>query len=275
MGLTLFVDRVDAIAPPIAMAVLDAPQVGIYREGVRSIANRPSFEKRSIMRERSYLWLLLILAGVGCTVDLASKYAVFGWLATVDSHTYALFQTAPESRWFAIVPLAEDPFERMKQQGFFLEVAFEPRQGESDPFIPHVNQGALFGLGREHKTIANLIFAAISLAAAGGILLWATLWGGARDRWLSIALGLILGGCLGNLYDRLVFNGVRDFLHWNYLFDWPVFNIADCCLVVGAGMLLLQAFFVPPAPSKDSEQSQQEKTQVVQLGSTVKNGSTV
>ena len=40
----------------------------------------------------------------------------------------------------------------------------------------------------------------------------------------------------------MVFNGVRDFLHWNYLFDWPVFNVADCCLVCGACLLLLQAF---------------------------------
>ena len=37
-------------------------------------------------------------------------------------------------------------------------------------------------------------------------------------------------------------DGVRDFLHWDYAFDWPVFNFADCCLVVGAGLLLFQAF---------------------------------
>ena len=54
---------------------------------------------------------------------------------------------------------------------------------------------------------------------------------------------LILGGTLGNLYDRVVFHGVRDFLHWSYAFDWPVFNIADCCLVSGAFLLLFQAFF--------------------------------
>ncbi len=47
----------------------------------------------------------------------------------------------------------------------------------------------------------------------------------------------------------MVFHGVRDFLHWNYLFDWPVFNLADCCLVCGAGLLLLQAFGSAPAPA--------------------------
>jgi signal peptidase II len=50
-----------------------------------------------------------------------------------------------------------------------------------------------------------------------------------------------LAGTLGNLYDRLVFGGVRDFLHF-YWFQWPVFNVADCCLVCGAGLLLIQAF---------------------------------
>src|SRR5436305_586252 len=60
---------------------------------------------------------------------------------------------------------------------------------------------------------------------------------------LIASLGLILAGTLGNLYDRIVFSGVRDFLHWYRYFDWPVFNIADCCLVCGAGLLLAHAFF--------------------------------
>lgn len=65
----------------------------------------------------------------------------------------------------------------------------------------------------------------------------------AADRWLCLALGLILAGTLGNLYDRIVFLGVRDFLQWYYLFNFPRFNIADSCLVCGASVLLLQAFF--------------------------------
>src|SRR5436190_697365 len=64
-----------------------------------------------------------------------------------------------------------------------------------------------------------------------------------RDLNLCFALGLILGGTLGNFYDRIVFDGVRDFLYWHKGIDWPVFNIADCCLVCGAGFLLLEAFF--------------------------------
>jgi lipoprotein signal peptidase len=113
--------------------------------------------------------------------------------------------------------------------------------------VPHVNQGALFGFLNDRKELANAGFALISLAAAAAILWWGSRRQTARDPWLCAALGLILAGTLGNLYDRIVFQGVRDFLHWNYLFDWPVFNIADCCLVIGAALLLLQAFRAQPA----------------------------
>ena len=117
--------------------------------------------------------------------------------------------------------------------------------------MPHVNQGALFGFLRDYQTLANGGFAVVSLLAAMAIGVWSMQSTTARDRWLCSALGLILAGTLGNLYDRVVFNGVRDFLHWNYRFDWPVFNIADCCLVCGAGLLLVQAFTASPAPSTE------------------------
>ena len=230
------------------------------------------------MAQRTYLGLLLTLAFLGFLGDQASKYSVFGWLAAVESNTFALFQTEPETRFFAVVPVPADPLDRLAQRGFFLEVAFEPRQQPDAPLTPHVNQGALFGLGRQHTTLANLLFAGISLVAAIGILIWAFAAGGSRDRWLAAALGLILGGCLGNLYDRLVFNGVRDFLHWNYLFDWPVFNLADCCLVVGASMLLLQAFFTPQSSKQNHEPSpagQEETPPAVSVGSIAKKRSIV
>ena len=66
---------------------------------------------------------------------------------------------------------------------------------------------------------------------------------------------LILGGAAGNFFDRVVFGGVRDFL-WVYYqnaqtgeldFNYPVFNLADAWLVMGAALLLFQAFFLAPA----------------------------
>ena len=125
--------------------------------------------------------------------------------------------------------------------------------------MPRVNHGALFGIGGSRKGLANGIFAAVSVAAAIAIVVWGTRRTTAREKGLMAALGLILGGTVGNLYDRLVFGGVRDFLHFcvvrsdgSIAFDWPVFNIADCCLVVGAALLLIQAVFVTPAAEKSA-----------------------
>jgi lipoprotein signal peptidase len=129
----------------------------------------------------------------------------------------------------------------------------------SAPKLPHVNRGALFGMGanqdgsaesEQQAENANTLFAVISLIAAGGIAVWGVLRGKQADAWICAALGLILGGTVGNLFDRVVFHGVRDFLFF-YKIDWPVFNVADCCLVCGAIMLVLHALFVkhpkPPA----------------------------
>jgi lipoprotein signal peptidase len=175
---------------------------------------------------------LWILAVTGLALDQSSKYGVFAWLGEKSEHEYVVFRT--DKGGFQLVA----QFERDELGGDRLD-------GGSR--VPHVNQGALFGFLRDHKTLANSGFAVISLLAAAAIVYWSTHRSTARDRWLCAALGLILAGTLGNFYDRVVFNGVRDFLHWNYLFDWPVFNIADCCLVCGAGLLLLQAFAAQPA----------------------------
>jgi lipoprotein signal peptidase len=187
------------------------------------------------MPERTYRWLLVSLAVVGLTVDLATKYGVFRWLYNSGAGTTS--EVIPN--WFQFIaqfdpttaPAPNSPLREM--------------QTWSGETMPRVNQGALFGMGGGAKGTANGFFAAVSLLAACAILIWGTRKGPAREKWLCAALGLILGGTLGNLYDRVVFNGVRDFLHFYYV-PWPVLNVADCCLVCGAALLLIQAIFVPP-----------------------------
>jgi lipoprotein signal peptidase len=170
--------------------------------------------------------LLYTLALTGLAVDQAGKYGVFAWLENAQGYRRELIPGA-------------------------FDLVAQRKQGDGGTVL-HVNQGALFGLGQWGAATANNIFAAISLVAAGVILFWSRLPSTARDRRLCIALGLIFAGTLGNLYDRLFFGGVRDFLHWHYLVDWPVFNFADCCLVFGAGLLLLQAFQPQQSP-EDAE----------------------
>ncbi len=219
------------------------------------------------MLVRTYRWLLLSLAFVGLTADLASKYGVFRWLYNGGTPTDAgRFQSwVPAKDWHTggEMYLAGGRYNLI--DGWFGFIAqfdpnaplcdcgFDKLQTWSAPVMPRVNHGALFGMGGEHKGRANGLFAAVSVAAAVGILIWGLQRRTAREKWLMAALGLILGGTLGNMYDRLVFGGVRDFLYFHYI-EWPVFNVADCCLVVGAGLLLVQAVFVPP-PLEDKDEA--------------------
>lgn len=192
------------------------------------------------MTERSYRWLLISLAVVGLTADLVTKYRVFRWLyndgQVVEGHAGS-YDVVP--KWFMLTAQF-DPSTKVCDCEKLSSL-----QTWSAPVMPRVNHGALFGLGGEHKGLANNVFTGVSFLAAVAILIWGLQKKTAREKWLMIALGLILGGTLGNLYDRIVFHGVRDFLFF-YKIDWPVFNVADCCLVVGAALLLIQAAFVPP-----------------------------
>jgi signal peptidase II len=188
---------------------------------------------------RTYRWLLITLAVVGLTADQTTKYQVFRWLhdgghfAEANGNSYDVVPG-----WFKLIA----QFDKEAQP---CECGFSCLQTWSAPDMPRVNQGALFGMGGSQKVTANYFFAGVSVAAAVAIAIWGMRRNTAYEPWLMAALGLILAGTVGNLYDRLVFHGVRDFLYF-YRIDWPVFNVADCCLVVGATLLVLQAVFITP-----------------------------
>lgn len=174
----------------------------------------------------TYRLLLWTLALTGFAADQASKYLVF------DSLGHAA------------------DYRRVVIPQVFDLVADRGHTADGKEAL-HVNQGALFGWLQKWGVHANTGFAVVSLVAALVIIFWGSLRSTAGDRNLCISLGLILAGTLGNLYDRVMFGGVRDFLHWHYGVNWPVFNLADCCLVIGAGLLLLQAF--RPQPKADAD----------------------
>lgn len=187
--------------------------------------------------ERSYRWLFWTMAFLGLFIDQGSKYWAFtalynegrGGEYVIVENTFSFLAGYPHQR---------NPH---PDEGFLGTL-----QTVSGDVMPRVNEGALWGqqMGFPGMT-SNRLFAVISLLAALAIIVWSTRPYSAKDGWLCFALGLILAGALGNLYDRLVFRGVRDFLHV-YWFDFPIFNVADSCLVCGAGVLLFQAFFLQP-----------------------------
>lgn len=181
---------------------------------------------------RAARWLLflgLVLAGTG--LDLWTKHVVFQRLG------------AP----LVEGPLAAPPI-------WLIDGIFG--------FETSLNEGALFGFGQGYVTV----FAVLSCVACVGILAWLFSGGAAHDLHLCIALGLVMAGVLGNLYDRLGWHGltwtawagegragervyaVRDWLHFKIDavgFDWPIFNLADSFLVCGAILLVWHAFRRP------------------------------
>jgi signal peptidase II len=110
-------------------------------------------------------------------------------------------------------------------------------------YLTHVrNTGAAFGLFSDAPQLYRLIFfISVSLIAMGIIVsFYRKLSPG--DRLAALALGLILGGAIGNLIDRIFRQEVIDFLHFQIWrgYSWPDFNVADSAIVVGVGFLVLE-----------------------------------
>ena len=130
----------------------------------------------------------------------------------------------------------------------------------------NLNEGALFGMGQG----MGLLFAGVSVAAIAGIVAVMSLPATRSDPWLVLALALVTGGIIGNLYDRLGLPGlkwqaplsrvgqpvlaVRDWIHFELegIIDWPIFNIADTWLVIGAALLMLVSLRTPTEPQHPS-----------------------
>lgn len=142
-----------------------------------------------------------------------------------------------------------------------------------------LNEGALFGMGQGKVGL----FAVVSIGAAVAIPLWLFVWRAARDAWLTLILAGVLGGVLGNLYDRLGLSGlrwgppdpragetvyaVRDWilLQASDTWRWPNFNIADSLLVVGAAALFLRAWLEPGEEHAADEEESDASTEARSL----------
>jgi signal peptidase II len=103
------------------------------------------------------------------------------------------------------------------------------------------NTGAAFSFLSSASGWQIWFFGGIAVIASIAILTWLrrlTM----QQRWVAIALCLILGGALGNLLDRFLYGHVIDFVQW-YIghWYWPTFNIADSAICVGAVMLIIDA----------------------------------
>lgn len=218
-------------APP-ASGSPDAPPTA------SASAEPPGGSEPPAWRSRGSWALLLAVIVAGLVVDLASKSWAFARVAdapvTVERADVLALTRAGASIQALIPP--------------HTPVTVVPRVLELQLVL---NQGAVFGLGAGRRWV----FVAFTIVAVG-VGLWAfARWTTDRDRLAHVSIGLVLGGGLGNVYDRLAFACVRDFLHplpgvrlpfgWSWPNDpsgqvWPwVSNIADLLLILGVAGLMV------------------------------------
>ncbi|MHC5035884.1 MAG: signal peptidase II [Planctomycetota bacterium] len=174
----------------------------------------PAFPGNKVLRDRLVFFSVAL---VGTAMDIVSKYAVFSSLQVkvIQHEGKPLVHYSEETRLI----------------------------GETLKFHGAMNTGAVFGLF-QGQWLFLVIFTLLALGIIGWVLFRS------RDTGLTtlIGLGLVCAGAMGNLWDRLLFGGVRDFiLFTSPLLEtfgleggrWPTFNVADVWICVGIPLILL------------------------------------
>lgn len=113
------------------------------------------------------------------------------------------------------------------------------------------NRGISFSLLTADSDLGRWALVGLTGAIVIGLGIWLKT---VQTRVLAIALGLIIGGAIGNIYDRAVFGYVADFLQF-HVGDWSfaVFNLADSCISIGAILLIWDSFFGPSSKEEPKE----------------------
>ncbi len=130
-------------------------------------------------------------------------------------------------KWWAIGVLGDEPYGIEILSFFNLVLVW--------------NKGISFGIFGG-GSLPPWLLAAIALAVTLALAIWLRK---AETRLLALAIGLVIGGALGNVIDRFRFGAVADFLdfHWG-AYHWPAFNLADAAISVGAVILLMDALLI-------------------------------
>lgn len=151
---------------------------------------------------------------------VAGKRRWLAWLV-VSATVIALDQSSKA----AVVAALHPGEQRVISEFFSLVLAF--------------NTGMAFSLFGGGAGWPRYLFSAVAIGA-GVLIVWLLRRGG--DRWYCAGLALILGGALGNLWDRVTLGHVIDFLlvHWRNWY-YPAFNVADSAITVGAVLVVLDS----------------------------------
>jgi signal peptidase II len=124
---------------------------------------------------------------------------------------------------------------------------FETGQGVAvTPFLNLVlvwNRGVSFGMFASGGAFAPWLLSGLALAVVIGLVAWLR----RTDQWLTaLGLGLVIGGALGNVVDRLRYGAVVDFLDFHAAgYHWPAFNVADAAICIGAAVIVVDGLLAP------------------------------
>jgi signal peptidase II len=105
------------------------------------------------------------------------------------------------------------------------------------------NKGVSFGMLQTNHTQMQYILSGVAVAIAIGFFVW--LWIEPRPM-NALSVGLIMGGALANVMDRLRFGAVADFFDFHIMGrHWPAFNVADAAIVIGVTLMFIHTVFFP------------------------------
>ena len=149
------------------------------------------------------------------------------------------------TRWFSLsaVIVALDLFTKHLVQNAF---AYGEHLTVTSFFdlVRYHNEGAAFSFLADAGGWQKWFFSGVSVVAI--IVITYLIIKNANQKLFSLGLALVLGGAIGNLYDRVTLGYVVDFLYFHVnTFYWPAFNVADSAICVGVGALLLDSFKKP------------------------------
>lgn len=124
------------------------------------------------------------------------------------------------------------------------------QMGDTKPFVPGflqftltTNTGGAFGIGRQFKELMTLL----PMLICAALVYW--IWhrdrsGQPLSKLEQVGFGLVIGGALGNIIDRVARGRVTDFLEFSFV-SFPVFNVADALIDVGIALLIFSSFGRP------------------------------
>lgn len=179
---------------------------------INGIIDTILLKKFSIKNFSKLFFLGLFIAIIICTFDLISKNLIFNYI----------------DQYHQVNSSGQIDYNEVQIFSFF-------------SLVKVYNTGISFGMFNKINN-SNVIFTIIQGGIAIALLFWLYQ---VKNLYLTIALGLIIGGAFGNALDRIINGAVADFLDFyigNY--HWPAFNLADSAIFIGVSMLLIDEFFL-------------------------------